>query len=193
MQIINKTQDATPGEPLSAAIERDVWAWLNAFVAVNNSFYAGKFPPCPYARGAILAGQVDVRVYMEGDVRGFIHEKTVELRDSPKLSTRVIAFPPRVQWQWGISDFVERINAEMIPDDLFLNTGVTKTMFSRYSGSRTGDLYFIVVVNRIGAVLAGSEALMKTDYYSNWPPEQYELVVERRARMAKRYGEKPSL
>ncbi len=195
MQIVNETQsngptDATPSTSLSAAIEQDLWTWLNAFVAANNSFYVGKFPPCPYARSAILAGQVDIKVYMEGNVREFIREKTIELRDTPKLSTRVIAFPPRVQWQWGISEFVEGLNAEVISDDVFLNTGVTKTMFSRYSGSRPGELYFIVVANRVGAVLAGSEALKRTDYYSNWPQEQYELVVERRARMAERYGKK---
>ena len=195
MRIIKETQanilpDSTSGDSLSAAIEQDLWIWLNAFVAANNSFYAGKFPPCPYARSAIIAGQVDVKVYMEGDIRAFVREKTIELRDSPKLSTRVIAFPPRVKWHWGISEFVERINAEMISDDVFLNTGVTKTMFSRYTGSRAGEFYFIVVVNRVGAVLAGSEALKKTDYYSNWPQEQYELVVVRRARMAERYGKK---
>lgn len=181
---------ANPGESISAAIEQDIWTWLNAFVAANNSFYAGKFPPCPYARKAIIAGQVDVKVYMEGDVRKFIREKTLELRDAPKLSTRVMAFPPRVQWQWGITEFVEGINAEVISDDLFLNTGVTKTMFSRYGGSRPGEFYFIVVANRVGAVLAGSEALERTDYYSNWPPEQYELVVVRRARMVERYSKK---
>jgi hypothetical protein len=195
MQITKETQavvapDTILDHSLSGLIEQDLWTWLNAFVAANNSFYAGKFPPCPYARSAILAGQVDVTVYLEGDVRAFIREKTIELRDSPKLSTRVIAFPPRVQWKWGISEYVEGINAEMISDDVFLNTGVTKTMPSRYSGSRAGELYFIVVANRIGAVLAGSEALKRTDYYSNWPPEQYELVVERRARMADRYGKK---
>ena len=195
MQVNNETQaitlpDVSPGVSSSAAIEQDLWTWLNDFVTANNGFYAGKFPPCPFARSAIIAGQADVKVYMKGDIREFLRERTIELRDSPKLSTRVMAFPPRVQWQWGISEFVERINAEMISDDVFLNTGVTKTMFSRYSGSRAGEFYFIVVANRLGAVLAGSEALRKTDYYSNWPQEQYELVVARRARMAERYGKK---
>ena len=78
----------------------------------------------------------------------------------------------------------------MIPDNVFLNTGVTKAMASRYLGSRPGELYFIVVANRVDAVLAGSEALKKTDYYSNWPREQYELVVVRRERMVDLYGKK---
>ena len=190
----NAQAERLPGEnldvPIAAAIEQDVWTWLKAFVTVDNAFYAGKFPPCPYARSAILADQVDVKVYTNGDIRAFIREKTIELRDSPSLSTRVMVFPPRVQWQWGISEFVERLNTETIPDNVFLNTGVTKTKASRYPGCRAGELYFIIVANRVDAVLAGSEALKKTDYYSNWPREQYELVVERRERMVDLYGKK---
>ncbi|WP_294536353.1 hypothetical protein [uncultured Rhodoblastus sp.] len=178
------------GCSLVEAVEQDIWTWLNEFVTVNNTFYAGKFPPCPYARGAILASEVDVSVYRKGDIRAFIREKTLELRDDGKLSTRVMAFPPRVQFQWGMTDFIETLNAEVIPDNLFLNTGVTKTMSSRYPGSRAGDCYFIVVANRVGAVMAGSDALKKTDYYSNWPRDQYELVVERRARMVELYRAK---
>ena len=49
--------EETGAVPIAAAIENDIWAWLNAFVTVNNAFYAGKFPPCPFARSAILANQ----------------------------------------------------------------------------------------------------------------------------------------
>lgn len=174
----------------AALIERDVWVWLKTFVTVDNIFYAGKFAPCPYARAAILANQVDVKVYPSGNTRAFIREKTIEMRDSKKLSTRVIVLPPRVQWQWGISEYVEALNAEVIRDNVFLNTGVTKTMASRYPGSRADEFYFIVVANRWDAVLAGSKALERTDYYNNWPRDQYELVVQRRERMVERYRKK---
>lgn len=195
MRTLNETHtermtDTAAGVPLAALIEQDIWTWLKAFVTVNNAFYAGKFPPCPYARSAILARSVDIEAYLKGDIRAFIRAKTIELRESPNLSTRVMAFPPRFQLQWGLSEFVERLNTEMIADNVFLNTGVTKTMVSRYPGSRAGDLYFIVVANRVDAVLAGSEALKKTDYYANWPREQYNLVVERRERMVELYGRK---
>jgi hypothetical protein len=133
---------------------------------------------------------VDVKVWMTGDVCAYIREKAIELRDTPTLSTRVMAFPPRIQWQWGISEFVERLNAELIPDNVFLNTGIAKTTKSRYPGSPPNTPYFIVVANRLDAVLSGSEALHRTDYYKDWPREQYELVVERRERMAKRFGMK---
>ena len=173
---------------IDTVIEEDVWAWLREFVTVKNAFYHGKFAPCPYARRAVLAGQVDVTVFVKGDVLGFIRDKSTELRDDPRLSTRVIAFPPRVQFRWGISEYVENLNAELIPGGVFLNTGVTKTKTSRYPGSARNDLYFDVVANRLQPVLDGAEALVKTGYYKDWPRQQYELVVERRERMAKRYG-----
>jgi hypothetical protein len=173
---------------IDTMVEEDVWAWLGDFVTVKNAFYHGKFAPCPYARKAVLAGQVDVRVFVKGDVRDFIRQQSTELRDDPQLSTRVIVFPPRVQFQWGISEYVETLNAELIAGGVFLNTGVTKTKSSRYPGSTRNDLYFIVVANRLQPVLDGAEALAKTGYYKDWPREQYELVVERRQRMAKRYG-----
>jgi hypothetical protein len=173
---------------IDSVIGEDIWAWLKEFVTVKNAFYNGKFAPCPYARSAILAAQVDVTVYLKGDVRAYIREKSIELRDTPSLSTRVMAFPPRIQFQWGISEFVETLNAELIADNVFLNTGVTKTKTSRYPGPPGKDPYFIVVANRLEAVLSGAEALQRTAYYKDWPRDQYELVVERRERMARRYG-----
>ncbi len=173
---------------IDSAVGEDIWAWLKEFVTVKNPFYNGKFAPCPYARSAILADQVDVTVYLKGDVRAYIREKSVELRDTPSLSTRVMAFPPRIQLQWGISDFVDTLNAELIADGVFLNTGVTKTRTSRYPGPPGKDPYFIVVANRLAAVLSGAEALQRTAYYKDWPRDQYELVVERRERMARRYS-----
>jgi hypothetical protein len=175
-------------ETLDTVISQDIWKWLMEFVTVKNEFYHKKFAPCPYARSAILQKQVDVKVHMKGDIRAFIREKSLELRDTPELSTRVISFPPRIQYQWGISEYVETLNAELIADGVFLNTGTTKTMSSRYPGSNGKDPYFIVVANRLDAVLQGSDALQRTGFYKDWPKDQYELVVERRDRMAKRYG-----
>ncbi|MGH8548916.1 MAG: hypothetical protein ACRERU_10015 [Methylococcales bacterium] len=168
-------------------IEQDVWVWIQGFVAVTNEFYAFKFPPCPYARGALVAETVDVTVWQSDDMRRFIRDGATGMRDSAKLTTRVMTLPPRAQWVWGICEYVETLNAELIPDNVFLNTGVTKTMSSRYPGS-SGDPYFIVVANSLDAVLKGSDSLQRTDYYKNWPKSHYEIVVERRARMAKRYG-----
>ena len=168
-------------------IAADIWTWMRDFVAVKNEFYGAKFPPCPFAQKALLQETVDVAVWQSGDVRQFIRARAVDMRDSPKLTTRVMAFPPRVQMAWGISDFVESLNVELVPDNVFLNTGVAKTSKSRYPGSG-GNPYFMVVANSLDAVLKGSESLQKTDYYEDWPTSHYEIVVGRRERMAKRYG-----
>ncbi len=170
-----------------AAIETDIWAWMREFVAVKNDFYGAKFPPCPFAQKALLMETVDVAVWQSGEVKQFIRARAEDMRDSPKLTTRVMAFPPRIQMAWGISDFVESLNRELIADNIFLNTGVTKTAVSRYPGSN-GNPYFIVVANSLDAVLKGSESLQRTDYYEDWPKTHFEIVVERREKMAKRYG-----
>lgn len=168
-------------------IAHDVWTWINEFVTVNNEFYQYKFAPCPYARQAVSAKTVDVKVWRAGDVRPFIKEHAIGMRDSPKLTTRVMVFPPRIRFQWGISEYVETLNVELVPSNVFLNPGVAKTTKSRYPRSSAKDPYFIVVANSLDAVLSGSDALMKTNFYDGWPREHYELVVERRARMARKY------
>lgn len=168
-------------------IEQDIWTWMRGFVAVPNEFYEGKFPPCPFAYRALVSETVDVPVWQSGDVRLFIREQSKAMRDKPKLTTRVMAFPPRTQWAHGISEFVETLNTELIPDNVFLNTGLTKTMESRYPGS-SGMPYFIVVANSLDAVLKGAESLERTEYYKDWPQEHFQIVVERRSYLAKRYA-----
>nr|WHW29213.1 hypothetical protein [uncultured bacterium] len=173
---------------LHEQIEQDIWAWLREFVSVPNEFYDFEYAPCPFARGAIMSERVDVVAWRAGDFSAFIRKSAGTMRDVPKLQTRVIAFPPRAQFAWGISEFVEALNMEVIADNLFLNTGLAKTSESRYPGAN--DPYFIVVVNSLDAVLLGTKALQKSAYYDNWPKGHYGIVVERRARLAERYGAK---
>jgi len=169
-------------------IEQDIWTWIKDFVTAANEFYHYKFPPCPFARQAVALKTVDVQVWQSGNVREFIRENAISMKGTPSLTTRVMAFPPQTRFQWGINDYVEELNAELIASNVFLNTGVAKTTNSRYLGSASKEPYFIVIANSLAAVLSGAEALAKTDYYKDWPAAHYALVVERRARMAKRYG-----
>jgi hypothetical protein len=171
-------------------IEQDIWDWINNFVTEKNDFYDFKFPPCPYARQAVLNKTVDVLAWHSGNVRAFIKQGAVQMRDTPSLTTRVMVFPPKTQLAWGLSDYVEQLNAELISDNVFLNTGVAKTTISQYPGSPSKEPYFIVIANSLAAVLSGAKALQHTDYYQNWPAEHYALVVERRERMANLYGKK---
>jgi hypothetical protein len=173
--------------PVFDEVETDIWNWMRDFVSVKNDFYGGKFPPCPFALRALMDKTVDVAAWRVGDTRAFIRSQAESIRTLPKLTTRVIVFPPRAQFAWGISEFVESLNARLIPDNLFLNTGIAKTTVSRYDGS-LGKPYFIVVVNRLDAVLKGADALKRTGYYEGWPESHYEIVVGRRERMAQRHG-----
>ncbi len=174
-------------EQSAEAIESDLWVWMREFVAVKNEFYGKRFPPCPFALRALMLKTVDVVVWQSGDVRAFIRANAVAMPEVPQLTTRVMSFPPRTQFTWGLSAFVETLNAELIPQNVFLNTGVAKTTSSRHAGSN-GQPYFIVVANSLGAVLDGAASLQRTDYYADWPKSHFELVVERRERMARRYA-----
>lgn len=168
-------------------IEDDIWTWINEFVMAPNAFYDNRFPPCPFARGAVNAGAVDVRVWQSGDVQEFISEGAVQMRDCPSLSTRIMTFPPKTQYLWGLSDYVESLNTDLVATDVFLNTGLAKTTCSRYPGP-SADPYFVVIANSLAAVLAGARSLTKTPFYRDWPTAHYALVVERRERMARKYG-----
>ena len=167
-------------------IESDIWLWMRDFVAVKNAFYNAKFPPCPYALRALMDHTVDVLAWRGGDWRSFIRQHATGMRDHPRLTTRVMAFAPRTQHAWGMSAFVEALNTELIPHNIFLNTGVAKTSVSRHPGAQ-GKPYFIVVANSLDAVLAGAQALQRTGYYDEWPAQQVEIVVQRRERLATRY------
>jgi hypothetical protein len=171
-------------------IEQDIWKWINEFVTVPNEFYNFKFPPCPFARQAVMAKTVDVKAWRSGDVRAFIRAGAMGMRDNPDLTTRVLAFPPRVELQTGINAFVDSFNEKMIPDNVFMNTGVARTTSSRYPGPDFKKPYFIVVANSLAPVLDGCETLKRTQYYKDWPKEHYGIVVERRARMAEQFGRK---
>lgn len=167
-------------------IEADIWVWMREFVSIRNEFYGAKFAPCPFAQRALTLKTVDVVVWESGHVREFVGFAARAMRNQPHLSTRVIVLPPRVQDAWGFTDFVESLNAELIPHNVFLNTGVAKTTTSRYPGS-AGRPYFMVVANGLQAVLQGSEQLQRTDYYQDWPSTQVDIVVGRRSRMAVLY------
>jgi hypothetical protein len=174
-------------------IETDLRDWINNFITVPNEFYNYKFAPCPYAKSAVLARQVDVVAWQSGDVRTFLRTHAIRMRDEREASgvtTLVMGFPPRIQRSWGVIDYVDALNIELISDNVFLNAGVTKTMESRYPGSN-GTPYFIVVANTLDAVLKGSNALQRTAFYKDWTPEQYRTVVERRAARAGYVGSEP--
>jgi len=171
-------------------VKADLWRWINEFISVPNEFYNRKFAPCPYAKSAVSDGQVDVVVWESGSPRDFIREQAMAMRDERPITgvtTRCMGFPPRMLRAWGLVDYVDALNLELVADNVFLNAGVAKDTVSRFPGSQ-GEPYFIVIANTLDGVLKGSEALQRTAFYKNWPAEQYRTVVERRAWFAERYG-----
>lgn len=171
---------------LADEVVTDIWSWIKEFVAVPNEFYKGKFAPCPYAQSSLAANSVAVSAWERGDEREFVRAKSYELVEKPQLTTSVMALPPRFISAFGFTDFIESLNRDFIPQNVFLNTGIAKTTRSRYPGSN-GQPYFIVVANSLDAVLKGASALERTDYYEDWPASHFELVVIRRAHLAQKY------
>jgi hypothetical protein len=124
-------------DALHQQVEADIWNWIREFVTAKSEFYNHKFAPCPYARLAVDAQAVDVLVWQSGDVREFVRTNAIAMRENPQLTTRVMALPPKTQFEWGISEFVEELNAELIASNVFLNTGLAKTTNSRFAGSKS--------------------------------------------------------
>jgi hypothetical protein len=171
-------------------IARDVWAWVRDFIAVPNQFYDGRFSPCPFARQALSADTVDIVVWGSGGTREFIRHHAFGLVGDGKLTTRIMVLPPRTRPGAGLRDYVDELNRELIPGNVFLNPGIARGTRSRYPGS-PDEPYSIVVANDLDAVLRGSEALHRTGYYDRWPAAHYEFVVQRRARLAALHSRKP--
>lgn len=171
---------------LHQEIESDLWRWVTDFVSVPNEFYGKKFAPCPYAKSALLEGQLDVVIWRSEEPRAFVLAQANEMthrRAATGITTRLMAFPPRVQRSWGFISFLDALNLRMMGDNVFLNAGIAKTTRSRYPGSQEKP-YFIVIANTLDGVLKASDTLQRTGFYSKWPAEQYRTVVERRSRLA---------
>ena len=108
-------------------VKCDLWRWINEFISVPNEFYKKKFAPCPYAKSAVLDGQVDVVVWESGSPRDFIRDQAMAMRDERPLTgvtTRCMGFPPRMLRAWGLVDYVDALNLELVADNVFLNAGV---------------------------------------------------------------------
>jgi len=161
-------------------IVQDIWNWITEFVETNHEFYNYKFPPCPYARSARLAGTVDVQAWPRGSINQFIQQQARDLVADPKLQIRVLVFPAWVRWHWLLHRWIERYNQQLIPQDYYAQYGLANGTESQYPGWFQGRPYFIVIINQLSDVLSAHSALVNTDYYSSWTAAHYHSVVERR-------------
>ena len=177
---------------ISKTVEDDIWSWIKDYIEVNNKFYDYKFPPCPYAKAARQQGLVTVKAYQEGSVKDFIKNSVYELVDDPDHDITVLAMTPRKAWTWGIKRLIRQLNAKVIPQGYYIQYGTAVKTSSKYPGLFNSGKYFVVLVNQLGPVLDGHQALLKTDYYKPWSKKHYDAVVTRRQQLYDKYkdGEK---
>jgi hypothetical protein len=164
-------------------IEQDIWNWLTGYIEVNHKFYDYKFPPCPYAKGARLKGLVDVQAYESGKIKAFISQQSHDLAENNKYNVRMLALPPRASWHFGLEQFLNDLNEQLVPLDYYAQYGTALQTSSRYSGWFNSGPYFIVIINKLSDVLTGHQALATTDYYKPWATDHYNDVVVRRQEM----------
>lgn len=165
---------------ISHEVEAEIWDWIKNYIEVDNKFYNYKFAVCPYAKAARQKGIVDVKGYEHGSVKEFIADNVRRLVADPNLEICVMAMPPRTKWHWGMKRLIDQLNKEVIPQGYYVQYGQAVKTSSIYPGLFNGGKYFVVLVNRVGPVLEGHKALLKTDYYKPWSKKHYDAVVTRR-------------
>jgi hypothetical protein len=164
-------------------IEQDIWDWIKNYIEVDNKFYDYKFPPCPYAKSARLKGLVDVQAYETGKVKQFISEQITDLVSNNQYNVRVLVFPPRTHWHFGLQRFLQDINKTIVSQDYYAQFGTALQTTSQYSGWFNSGPYFIVIINKLSEVLSGHQALANTAYYKSWSQQHYHEVVTRRQKI----------
>lgn len=161
-------------------IEKDLWDWITGYIEVASKFYNYKFPPCPFAKAARLKGLVDVAAYTNGSAWQFIQQKTTELLTNEQHHIQVLAFPSYMRWNFWLHYRIRQLNKKIIPQDFYAQYGRALKTQSKYPVDFRDQPYFICIVNKLSAVLAGHETLKNTDYYKNWSTKHYNEVVTRR-------------
>ena len=171
-------------------VEDDIWTWIHDFVTAPSEFYNFKFAPCPYARQAVQnktggrPGLADRATFASSYA-----SKPLQMREASHVDDPRDGLSAEDAFSCGGSTTTSKSSTwSWFRRNVFLNTGVAKTTKSRFPGSASKDPYFIVIANSLAAVLVGAESLAKSNYYENWPAAHYAHVVERRARLAKKYG-----
>lgn len=171
-------------------VEQDIWNWLTDYVEVNHKFYDYRFPPCPFAKAARLAGLVSMDAYDSGNVKQFITQSIDKFLCEKTHDVKIMVMPPRAKWTWGMNKFIADTNADLVPQDFYVQFGIAIKTQSRYVGFMNKGPYFIAIVNRLSNVLKGHESLLKTDYYNFWDKFHYDAVVVRRQQAVEKYKSK---
>lgn len=168
-------------------IQQDIVDWAITWVEQPNEFYNNKFPVCPYAQQARLAGQTSIQVYAGGPVRQFVLEQLKLLATTHSHQQLLLVLPPRCRFLPGITAWIRDQNSWLIAEDLFAMPGRAVTTGSRYPGWFNSGAYFIVGVNTLSQVLPAVDKLRAAGYYQDWSEEHYRDIVVRRQQLYDRY------
>lgn len=177
-------------EQIVQQVEKDIHDWTLNFVEASNEFYGEKFPVCPYARSARLAGESYKVVYTGGNIKQFIKTETDKLVADTKHTVMLMVFPPRIKWYPGIHKFIQNLNKTLIPRDYYALGGNAVGTNSAFNGWFNSGEYFVIGVNKLSNVLPAVETLKAAGYYSKWSKEHYNAVVVRRHQMYEKYSKR---
>jgi hypothetical protein len=153
--------------------KEDILAWVKEFIEVNHEFYNYKFPPCPYAKSARLAGLLNI-VACETNITDFVYDSIRDIILDSKYTVTILVLPDRARYYFWIRWWVSYINRILVKADYYAQYGVARVKDREYR---------IIIVNKLSDIISGHESLIKTDYYKNWTAQHYNAVVTRRQKI----------
>lgn len=155
-------------------VKQDVTAWINDFVTKPNPLL-NNFPPCPYARKAMLEQKVDIRVIEEGSVSYAIAD-TLQTWNND-LDVVMLVFDPTYYNADMFSSVVEKANTTIDKDFVLLDDHPGNVEDINSIKMNMGK-YAIVFVQKTAKLAEGHEYLKThTDYYDAWSQENLDDVV----------------
>jgi len=173
-------------------VKQDIVDWSVNWVEIPNDFYDNKFPVCPYAKMARLAGKTNICVYTDGPIKDFINTALEKLVAEKLYHQMLLVLPPRTKYYPGIRKFVMSQNEKLIPNDYFALSGTAITTQSKYPGLLNSGPYFIIGINTLSMVLPAVESLKTAGYYDRWSIQHYQDIVIQRQELYKKYSVKDS-
>ena len=152
----------------------DVKTWIDDFVTKPNPLL-NDFPPCPYARKAMLEQKVDIRVHVEGSVSYAIADTLQTWSD--KLDLVMLVFDPTYYTADMFSEVVEKANATIDKNFVLLDDHPDNEENINSVKMNNGK-YAIVFVQKTDKLREGHEYLLNhTDYYDVWSQENLDDIV----------------
>lgn len=154
--------------------KEDILAWVKEFIEVNHEFYNYKFPPCPYAKSARLAGLLNIVACEDSSISDFVHDNIRDIIVDSKYTVTILVLPDRARYYFWIRWWLQYLNRRLVAADCYAQYGVARIKDREYR---------IIIVNRLSDIIDGHESLIKTDYYKNWTAQHYNAVVTRRQKI----------